>query len=593
MNYMDFKYFLKNYVIAPKVWKALDKAKQHLKPKRKIDVIKSQFPHSWYGEDFKPFHGGRYFAQDHRKEIVGITRQDETRGAIPVTSGQRVAVGPFPKDASSITFAVTALSAEKPCSDLKILFNGKESTHVEGVVIPDRWSYFSLPLGGSTQSEIQLIYSGGKVLMSEPIVSRYSESSQKPNIVVLVLDSMMAQSVGCLNPEIEESNTPYIDAYFEDGRLFDNAYSVSEYTMPSMPTMLTGLYPIQHGIFTQSRCQREIPLTIPTLAETLQKNGYRTFCYSTGQAFVPPYGVYRGFESFNFHSRTTKKTCDRVVDRAMEFAEVHEHEPLFHFLHILDLHPPFAPPTYFTDMNAGSSRWGDSQKLFGAFKMHQDSRSLAATLRQVEKAQIRETDFILNRLFNYYRDKGWDSNTYFFLLADHGRTYFKEEPLFTQSLNHIPFLVQGPTAAGGTDHRQIEATIDLYPTITKLCNVPRPGHLEGIDVLDPAQGRRNFSKSESLFKGNGELAIRTDEWHYAFLFDCDYVDGTFDLDNPKSEHLFKRDSKTGEEDRSKNFINDEKELVESFRQQVRDHYQLLTRYFSEEEILEYTREYMD
>ena len=173
---------------------------------------------------------------------------------------------------------------------------------------------------------------------------------KKPKkIIVLVLDSMLAKNIGLLSGKNKgESYTPYIDEFFKNGIAFKNSYSVSEYTMPSLATMMTGLFPIEHGVFTHDRNQRTMPIQIPTLSETLKQNGYKTFGYSTGLRFSPLYGHYRGFDRFFLHFPfASSKTADDQINRLTEFLEVHKNENCFGFLHILDPHPSFAMNTFF------------------------------------------------------------------------------------------------------------------------------------------------------------------------------------------------------------------------------------------------------
>ena len=65
------------------------------------------------------------------------------------------------------------------------------------------------------------MWTGGKIFISDPIVAKIKEEiliyfTKKPNIIVIVLDSLMQETVGCLNGlSKDQSYTPYIDQYFK------------------------------------------------------------------------------------------------------------------------------------------------------------------------------------------------------------------------------------------------------------------------------------------------------------------------------------------------------------------------------------------
>ena len=134
------------------------------------------------------------------------------------------------------------------------------------------------------------------------ILKNNVSTKKKKKIIVLVIDSMLAENISLISTnDAEISKTPNIDQYFKTGVYFKNSYSISEYTMPSLATMMTGLFPIEHGVFTHDRQQRAMPVDIPTLSEILKLNGYKTFGYSTGLRYSPIYGHYRGFDRFFLH----------------------------------------------------------------------------------------------------------------------------------------------------------------------------------------------------------------------------------------------------------------------------------------------------
>jgi len=531
-----FKEFCRDAVIPPALWKALSNASRAMHAdKRKADKNKSQYPYIWDGDDFELAHDLRYVAVPDATGAMGITRARDTRAAIEVQRDVDISVGPFPPDTVAFTTAFAQARINLPYADLTVTLDGKPVTQIKGPLIAENWNNVRVPIGDPAKvSTLRLSWLGERLYLSQPVPERVlADREKRSNVIVLVLDSMVPETVGCLSgASPEESFTPQIDRYFANGQLCTNAYSQSEYTMPSLATMMTGLYPIQHGVFTHDRCQRTIPPQIPTLAEFLQEAGYRTFAYSTGRRYVPPYGHYRGFERFHFHNQSLADTTDTVVNRAMEFIETHKDSPTFCFLHIIDPHPPFALPTYFSELNSGESRWGDSRSLYGAFKLHRDSRERVADLREMERVMVRNLDFILGKLFGYLEREG----------------------------------------AG-------------------MAGLEQPPHLSARNAIEPEGGYRTVGRSESLFRETGEIVLREDDRMYALRFPLDDLAGEGDFDAPVGEWLFRRDPATKEEDMSENLLDSEPETTARFRKMVRDHYDGMERHFSNDNIIAMTRDY--
>ncbi|HWI64844.1 MAG TPA: sulfatase-like hydrolase/transferase, partial [Symbiobacteriaceae bacterium] len=104
----------------------------------------------------------------------------------------------------------------------------------------------------------------------------------RPNILFITTDQQRADMAGCYgNPVIR---TPNIDRLADEGVRFDRAYVANPLCMPSRSTLLTGLYPSQHGVWVNGIPLRE---EIPTLPQILAGQGYRTA--ALGKLHITPY----------------------------------------------------------------------------------------------------------------------------------------------------------------------------------------------------------------------------------------------------------------------------------------------------------------
>ena len=95
--------------------------------------------------------------------------------------------------------------------------------------------------------------------------------SSKPNFVFLFADQLQAFALGCMGNE--HIHTPNLDALAADGVLFRNAYSDSPVCTPYRGCLVTGLYPSQSGIRTNSDA---IPEGEHCIGHSLNDAGYAT-----------------------------------------------------------------------------------------------------------------------------------------------------------------------------------------------------------------------------------------------------------------------------------------------------------------------------
>lgn len=118
---------------------------------------------------------------------------------------------------------------------------------------------------------------------SMPLISKGSGPivGGKPNFLVICCDQLQSYALACNgNPDVK---TPNIDRLAKEGCSFRRAYCNNSVCMPARSTMITGLYPRQHGCITNGT---KLPEDIPTLPQVLSRNGYRT--HAVGKLHFQP-----------------------------------------------------------------------------------------------------------------------------------------------------------------------------------------------------------------------------------------------------------------------------------------------------------------
>lgn len=90
----------------------------------------------------------------------------------------------------------------------------------------------------------------------------------QPNILFITTDQQHWSLMGCQNPEVK---TPALDALAGSGTLFERAYCPSPTCTPTRASLITGLYPSQHGAYSLGT---KLDEKVPTIGQWLQGAGY-------------------------------------------------------------------------------------------------------------------------------------------------------------------------------------------------------------------------------------------------------------------------------------------------------------------------------
>ena len=143
---------------------------------------------------------------------------------------------------------------------------------------------------------------------------------QRPNILFITCDTLRRDALGCTGNRIVR--TPHIDRLAARGVVFRNAYTPSPLCMPARASLISGLYPHQHGIYA-NRCE---PLSGPqrelTFASVLRRAGYDT-------AFVGRHHFYDFWETPGFDYRTLQDEVRRYgFDHVVQVNDKPEHAHL-------------------------------------------------------------------------------------------------------------------------------------------------------------------------------------------------------------------------------------------------------------------------
>ena len=120
--------------------------------------------------------------------------------------------------------------------------------------------------------------------------------SERPNVVLLVFDTLRADALSCYDGGEEfDAATPNVDGVAARGTVFENAFSTGAWTPTAHGSMFSGRYPSKTGFLGEWPA---MPDSVPLLAERFQRAGYATFGIQGPAKMGPETGLGRGFEEY-------------------------------------------------------------------------------------------------------------------------------------------------------------------------------------------------------------------------------------------------------------------------------------------------------
>jgi arylsulfatase len=320
----------------------------------------------------------------------------------------------------------------------------------------------------------------------------------RPNVVLISIDTLRADHVGTYG--YGRDTTPFLDRFADGAVVFERAFTPAPWTLPAHMTMLTGLYPAQHGVVAEHLGLAD---ETPTLAERLHAVGYQTLALYYPSWISERYGFARGFDVFRAHG-SVEEARALVLE---ELARLDPSRPYFLFLHLFDVHDgPLAtgthalyasPPPYEDLFLPGAA---DKLPKIPPDELWESQGLLDAEQREALVALydggIRHVDDNLARLFDALERRGALTDALVIVTSDHGEALAQRGRLaghggLAQEGLHVPLIVRHPAGTGaGTRVAAPVHLADLVPTVLELAGLEGAGELPGRALFGPLPPER-------------------------------------------------------------------------------------------------------
>lgn len=361
-----------------------------------------------------------------------------------------------------------------------------------------------------------------------------ARETERPNVLLITIDTLRADRLSALGSP--RTTTPQIDRIAAEGLVFTHAQTPRAKTTPAIASLMTGLYPHDHGV-------RDLVMPLetrfPTLPEVFRRAGYRTGAIIGNFVLKDAFsGLARGFDQWTEDLPDTlgvppdqvpQRTARSLTDGALAALGLAPNAPLaphassgaqgdahaagphasfarpdapwFLWLHYMDPHGVYDPPPEHrvfhserTDPIPDESSDANGRRRYVAeynvprSARLDDGRIDAAAVRDLYDGEVHYVDAQIGRLLDALRARGLLENTLVVITADHGESLGEHDYWFEhgrdayEASTRVPLVVRFPDRWESLARRAPRpapgardgdiSLVDLGPTLLDLVDLP-------------------------------------------------------------------------------------------------------------------------
>lgn len=418
------------------------------------------------------------------------------------------------------------------------------------------------------------------------------------NVVLIDIDTLRPDSLPCYGSQ--RQTAPNLCSFAKKSVIFQNDYSTSYWTLPSIFSTITSLYPNFHKVQTPY-----VDILNPdkdTLAKTLKAKGYQT-------AFIGWAGNSSVITKENNGLLGYDLVNNIPVTEALSQLSKNK-QPWFVHYYIEDLHipytlstgstllekltPPSKFPTNIDDYNVLLNEYlkKNYQKIFRPKAIDEFSEIILspskvgdtnitnlfndlisqgkidylydawmpkyntyletfdpkndydlAFLRLIYDSKVFEIDQNLKSLFEKLNSWPYSRNTIVIINSDHGEAFGKYGTLghegnhHTESY-HVPLIIYSPSLSSKKIN-QTASNIDIFPTVMQMLGYDIPADLQGRNLLPYILGQESDDHRYVFSHNVDGLVIQNQKWLYFLKYDANTSDESilYDKQNDPEEKV--------------------------------------------------------
>lgn len=368
------------------------------------------------------------------------------------------------------------------------------------------------------------------------------------NVILIVMDTTRRDHLSCYG--YQKKTTPNLDMLSRESLLCTNAYSTSSWTLPSHASIMTGLYPLQHGAHFSVNSNEislfHLPFSInilsdnfTTLAEIMSRQGYNTAGVVASVLCHKSFGIAQGFDYYHdsfqkvshdlnhyivfriasklialnkiFNSRgygNTKRATE-INQLAFSWLNQNYREPFFLFLNYFDPHATYQPPSPYDRLYEGKEYFRHILENHGGFwniypavmnNNHQLTDKERAYFLSQYDGEIAYLDYYIGALIEKLKSLKIYDKSMIIITADHGEllgehNLMDHSKTLYEELTNIPLIIKYPASLKKIGTFELPVSlIDIMPTVLSTIGISRPDNIEGEPITQVPAKRKIFAE---------------------------------------------------------------------------------------------------
>jgi arylsulfatase A-like enzyme len=287
------------------------------------------------------------------------------------------------------------------------------------------------------------------------------------HVVLVSMDTTRRDRLGAYAPG---AATPRLDGLAREGAVFEQAFAPTPITLPTHASLLTGTYPLRHGLADNALFALEPQAQ--TLAESLKAAGFATGAFVSAFVLDGQFGLAQGFDEYDDRFQTgfggtlgvEERSAAATTDAALAWLDRRPPGRLFLFVHYFDPHRPWRAPEPFASNHADPYT-----------------------------AEIAYLDHEIGRLVDGLAARGLLESAAVVVTADHGEGLGEhgEEThgaFLYQSTVAVPLVVRAPGVEPGRRIAGNVSLVDVAPTLLELAGLAPLASVQGVSLAPALRG---------------------------------------------------------------------------------------------------------
>ncbi len=329
-----------------------------------------------------------------------------------------------------------------------------------------------------------------------------TSNNKGPNVIIIGIDSLRYDHLN--SNGYPENLTPNIDGFLKNAIVFDNAYTPLARTYPSWMSILTGLYPPHSGVRYNLIKRSYLNHNLLTFNKILRNNnGYycvhamdeTRFCnilFEDGfdELIHPTTGIV-DFLFGEFHDFSLLNVFFNNRFGALLFPHIARNRAVAHLYKgdqfvddvLLCLNNLMTKEKFFLAVHLCMPHW---PFISGELPLLRVSNGGSVYERYCEV--LKKADRQFEAIIEGIRKRNLYNNSIIIVLSDHGESFYEYwghgTDLHDDAQNHIVLAIKPPNFTGHQIVSRLASTVDIFPTIFQMLDLPLPSQpIDGRSLL--------------------------------------------------------------------------------------------------------------